>query len=326
MTSKNVTDDKFIANYDADPTYAYSDFWQGRKYEHESEMYLLKKIFTELFKNKNPNTIIDLGGGHARLAPIYKNIFKKCILGDYSLNELQTGKNNLAKMNAKNFQLIALNAYKIPFQNNYFDAIVSVRLAHHIKDLKLLFTEIHRLLKPNGYLIIEIANKNHLKNIIKKIVKGKFKKLFNPEPIQVKHDQSSSQGIRTNQISIMYNYSSNYVLNKAMDCKLIPVSIYPCSWLRNTLLKKLFSTKLLLRLEKLLQKLTWLKITPSLFYVFKKANSTYNESADGLCSPLNKSKLKINLKQNLIQAGNKKYRIVNGIYDLREPRPEEINF
>mgnify|MGYP000089750983 CR=1 FL=1 len=316
---------KFIANYDLNSDYSYSTFWKGREYEHFSEILLLQRLFSKYFANlESTGAILDLGGGHARLAEIYKDLFKECVLGDYSIHELNDGLKNLAKLEAKNFILVGMNAYKIPFKNNSFDAVLSVRMMHHIREPNLLFSEIYRILKPEGYFILEVANKHHIKSIVKNILRGNFKELKNNEIKEVEHNESTAQGIKDNQIPIMYNYSKETIIERAIFHNFQVVSMHPCSFFRSELLKQKLPLKLLLSLEKNLQRMEFLTITPSIFYVLKKPNLEeldleqfkHKEGIKTqLCSPLDHSE---------INPDN--FRTPEGIYDLREPRPEEVNF
>ena len=45
-------------------------------------------------------------------------------------------------------------AEDIPFEDNYFDGVICTLSTHHFKSLNKSFTEIHRILKPNGNLVI----------------------------------------------------------------------------------------------------------------------------------------------------------------------------
>jgi SAM-dependent methyltransferase len=57
--------------------------------------------------------------------------------------------------------LIKASALSMPFTNDYFDTITMSNALHHIEDLPALFTEICRVCKPGGLVIInEMLNEN----------------------------------------------------------------------------------------------------------------------------------------------------------------------
>jgi ubiquinone/menaquinone biosynthesis C-methylase UbiE len=62
------------------------------------------------------------------------------------------------------------NAYDSPYQQSYFDVIVCNNLYEHVPDPIRLLTEIKRILKPNGFLIISTPSRYRLSNLIRVII------------------------------------------------------------------------------------------------------------------------------------------------------------
>jgi ubiquinone/menaquinone biosynthesis C-methylase UbiE len=54
----------------------------------------------------------------------------------------------------KNLQFFEADAHKLPFEDDSFDAVVNIESAQHYKDVDRFFSEVHRVLKPGGYLLI----------------------------------------------------------------------------------------------------------------------------------------------------------------------------
>ena len=54
------------------------------------------------------------------------------------------------------------NINKLPFENNYFDCVLSLRLFHHypIKKIKPMIKEIMRVLKKNGIIMFDTHNRS----------------------------------------------------------------------------------------------------------------------------------------------------------------------
>ncbi len=60
---------------------------------------------------------------------------------------------------------IVSNNQRIPFPNNSFDIILALDVLEHIYDTKTAFTELSRVLKPNGTLIVTVPYNGKLKLI-----------------------------------------------------------------------------------------------------------------------------------------------------------------
>jgi ubiquinone/menaquinone biosynthesis C-methylase UbiE len=58
---------------------------------------------------------------------------------------------------------------KLPYQDNFFDAVISIRVIHHagIKDIKKLIREIKRILKPKGLIFVTVRKKISQKSRLK---------------------------------------------------------------------------------------------------------------------------------------------------------------
>ena len=54
----------------------------------------------------------------------------------------------------KNLQFFLADAQRLPFEVNYFDAVVNIESAHHYADFDKFLGEVHRVLKPGGHLLM----------------------------------------------------------------------------------------------------------------------------------------------------------------------------
>ena len=69
---------------------------------------------------------------------------------------------------------------KLPFQENYFDKILTVNTIYFWKDVRSFLKEIHRVLKPNGVFTIAFAHKSFMTQL--PFVRHGFK-LYSPEEV-----------------------------------------------------------------------------------------------------------------------------------------------
>jgi ubiquinone/menaquinone biosynthesis C-methylase UbiE len=318
-------DDKvLIANYELND-YKYCGFWEGRRYEHESEVMLLKKLFSRFVKNFSDKRIIDIGGAYGRLADLYASDAKETILADYSTHELQDGISNLKNQPFfSKISYLALNAYKMPLRENSIDVALSVRVMHHLKDTKNFFGELNRVMVPGGVAIIEFANNCHILNRVKRLLKsGK-----QSDVTEVSH-KVDAQGIKENQVSVMYNFSPSFIKKTAIDTGFSVLGTFTCSFLRLGFIKRIVPLSVLLFIESLLQSLfASTMLTPSIFIVMQKIS---DEKVDGandevLCCPI--CTAPVTGEKGLLTCVNKHTFPQDSemIIDLRDPRPEEINY
>ena len=54
----------------------------------------------------------------------------------------------------KNLRFMVADAHELPFEDNSFDAVVNIESAQHYTDVDRFLSEVHRVLKPGGYLLI----------------------------------------------------------------------------------------------------------------------------------------------------------------------------
>ena len=231
---------KSIAFYD-DSAYNYQKYWFERQYENESEKICLKRLF-KLIPQKQ--TLADIGGGFGRLVPEYANEFSQCLLVDPSERLLKEAQQLCRKY--KNLKIKKGFVENLPIENQQFDVALLIRTFHHLEDPQKAIKEIYRILKPNGFLILEFPNKIHFKNCLKAIFRLDFS-CFNQEP----EDISSEAGVVP-----FLNYHPKYIKNLLKESKFKIIKIFSVSNFRNPLFKKLIPLRLLLWKESAFSLLT----------------------------------------------------------------------
>lgn len=129
----------------------------------------LPKI-TKLFKKQGVKKILDLGCGSGRhLVYLSKKAFT--VYGiDIAKHGLEIARKWLKKEGLRANLKIGDVYKKLPYKDNFFDAIISVRVINHgtIKDIRNLITKIERILKPKGLIFITTIKSEKTK-------KGKWK-------------------------------------------------------------------------------------------------------------------------------------------------------
>ncbi|WKZ23572.1 MAG: class I SAM-dependent methyltransferase [Candidatus Dojkabacteria bacterium] len=323
----------YIANYEMN-AYSYESFWQGREYEHQAELLLLNKIFSRDIDLSQISEVVDLGGAYGRLLQTYGNHVKSVVLADYSTKELLSGRGRVMQGDSlEKVSFLALNAYKMPFADKSIEFLLSVRVMHHLKETELFFKELSRVIRPKGKVLLEFANKNHIIAVIKQALRFRLGRFMQSGITQVSHSQESSQGIASGQESIIYNFSAKYVKDVALRHGFVFKNEYGCSFLRSAFVKKHVPLRYLLKIEEVLQNIAGkFGITPSIFVIFEKFSENDSLTAEPprleerLVCPICHEKL-VKKESKIVCSSRHEFpQTTVGVIDLRDPRPEEIDF
>jgi len=128
--------------------------------------------------------ILDLGCGNGRLYELFKDCSIDYYGVDFSEKLIEIAKNHYPK--AK-FQIT--DALNLPFPNNFFDKVLSVAVFHQIPSEEFrrrFLTEIKRVLKPEGYLILTVWYLWREKKVRKLIFKYTLSKLIGKSELDFK--------------------------------------------------------------------------------------------------------------------------------------------
>jgi ubiquinone/menaquinone biosynthesis C-methylase UbiE len=155
-----------------------SQFWdQGeRVYEDQVEAIALQRLLPA-----HGDLLLELGAGAGRNTPRYQN-FKRIVLVDYSTSQLQQARARLG--DSDRYIYAAANIYHLPFVPGLFDAATLIRVLHHMTDAPCAMRGIRQVLKPGGIFILEFANKQNLKAILRYIFRRQSWNPFSREPVE----------------------------------------------------------------------------------------------------------------------------------------------
>ena len=82
---------------------------------------------------------------------------------------------NPSKFKVKELKCLKVDLNKnLPFQDNFFDLVVSVETIEHLKNVWHFIKELHRVLKPNGQLIITTPNITNIFSRLLFLIRGRF--------------------------------------------------------------------------------------------------------------------------------------------------------
>jgi ubiquinone/menaquinone biosynthesis C-methylase UbiE len=141
----------------------YERFWvgPGKKYLDELEHLVVGQCLA------GGEAIADIGAGFGRLA--------NCYVGKYRQVNLVEPASNLRQIAQRTYgdkaQYYDASVTALPFGPSSLDAVLMIRVLHHLGDPTDALCEINRVLKPGGKLVFNYSNKRNLKRIIQWLIR-----------------------------------------------------------------------------------------------------------------------------------------------------------
>lgn len=278
-----------------------TEFWenQGREYEDRVERVALRR----LLPHGGGQRLLEVGAGFGRLTDEYSR-YEQVILLDYSFSQLQYAREHHGDSNR--FIYVAADAYHLPFQPGVFDAAAMIRTIHHMADVAAVLAEVRRVLTPDGVFILEHANKQNLKAMIRYALKKQAWSPYTHEPVEF--------------VELNFDFHPEYIMQALRTAgfevtRRVPVSFFRVDWLKRNL-----PVNALVAADSVLQ-LTGLLYTPSLFSLCRaNGNSPDNRTINDLfASPETGAPLRRDGDTLICTASGARYAIRDGIYDFKAP-------
>lgn len=103
------------------------------------------EAFTCLHYFQSKNKILDFGAGSGHQAKYFQSL-------GFEVRAIDVDTSNYRRQ--QEFDVINYDGVTIPFPDKYFDVIFSSNVFEHIPDTKLILTELSRVLKPEGTMVL----------------------------------------------------------------------------------------------------------------------------------------------------------------------------
>lgn len=241
-----------------DPKHNYLEYWTGRDYEHAAEEMAIKR----LLDNKHFESAVDIGGGYGRLCIFLEHYADEVTLAEPSQQQLDIAKGFLK--DHPEVDRVLTQADDLKFKDKSFQLITMIRVMHHLPDPSQEFAELARVLRDDGYLILEVANYAHGRNRLKHLLKGKPLPV---EPVDIRSIANRKEG----EIPFV-NHNPKTVIKQLAHAGLKVEKVLSVSNLRSPSLKRIVPKAVMLSAEKILQPtLARTYFGPSVFFLVKKA-------------------------------------------------------
>jgi len=74
------------------------------------------------------------------------------------------------KIEGCSFQIVDIDKETLPFADSYFDIVTCIMVLEHVFDVFNAMSELSRVTRPNGFVIIEVPNISYFKHIFSLIL------------------------------------------------------------------------------------------------------------------------------------------------------------
>jgi ubiquinone/menaquinone biosynthesis C-methylase UbiE len=153
----------------------YEQFWNGSQKRNLDE--LEHAIVRKLLFNSG-RRIIDIGCGYGRLADCYLGRFQQVIMVDGSMSLLHQA----FERTRGQAIYIASDVTHLPFRTASFDAVMMIRVFHHMEDSRACLSEMHRLLCCDGRFVFSYMNKRNARRVIRWLIGAHTENPFTTDP------------------------------------------------------------------------------------------------------------------------------------------------
>lgn len=244
------------AFYD-DEGFNYQSYWSNRNYEHKAEILAIRR----LLKGRHFGEAADIGGGYGRLSVVLAEFADKVTLVDASSQQLALATGFLADHPGVEKRL--MDAASLDFPDESLDLVAMVRVFHHLPDPTAEISEVHRILRPGGTAIVEVANVAHALNRVRHLAR---RQALPVEPVDIRSAEIRERG------SIPFvNHHPATVTAQFRAADLRVERVLSVSNLRHPLFKKTLPGPAIMAAERVAQaSLARVRFGPSLFFLLRK--------------------------------------------------------
>ena len=278
-----------------------TDFWEGkgRDYEDRVDRIALRRLLPP-----TGSRLLDVGAGYGRYTDEFKG-YGQVVLLDYSRSMLEFAAKQYGE---KGFLYVAADAYNMPFAPGVFDTAVMLRVIHHMQDAPLAIKSVRRVTKNGGTFVLEFANKQNLKAMIRWALRQQDWNPYDHAPVEF--------------IKLNYDFHPAFIRDALKAASFQTGRTLSVSHFRLELVKKLIPTGILVALDSLFQPTGALwQLTPQSFTRSQAVgeDEPAPEGAFWRCPKCGGYDLEDKGEHLLCKGCKTKWGKVNGVYDFKQP-------
>lgn len=280
-----------------------TSFWEkgGRAYEDAAEAIALKRLLPQ-----GGRLLLEIGAGAGRNTRRYAG-FEKIVLLDYSRTQLEQAQQRLGR--SDQYIYVAADAYRLPFADGLFDGATMIRTLHHMADAPKVLAQTARVMQSNAIFILEFANKQNLKAILRWMLRRQNWSPFTREPVEF--------------AKLNFDFHPRTVFDWLTDAGFSIEAKRTVSHFRVGLLKRIVPATWLAALDGLVQPTgEWWQLTPSVFVRARRVGAAAISARNEVvfrCPECETSPLVQKEAEVQCLHCKRRYEFRDGIYDFRQP-------
>ena len=288
-----------VCDYE-DSRYRY-DFWEGKGREYED---LVERTALRALMPAGGDTLMDIGAGYGRLAPLYAG-YRRVVLLDYARTQIEEARRYLVEPGR--YTLVVADVYNLPFVDHLFDVVTMVRVMHHLADVPRALVELQRVVRPQGVAVLEYANKRHWKSVARWLLRRQSWNPFDRQPVEF--------------ADLNFDFHPAWMSQQMREAHFGVEAVRSVSHFRMPLLKRLLPGQWLAALDAVVQPTgQWAQFTPSIFVRARAEKPAAIEPAGFFCCPAcRNSDLHTGATSLDCPRCGRRWSVADGIYDFRTP-------
>ncbi len=151
---RQMMNERFSRNEDdAFGGYEHPHHWDRVRYQE------VDHVFTRLIGDVSGLDVLEIGCGLGRNARLFKKA--RSYLGT-DLSDVAIEKALRAHPGHPSYRFERMNAMDLTVENDRFDLVLATEIIEHVQDAEKMLREVHRVLKPDGRLLFNSANRDSL--------------------------------------------------------------------------------------------------------------------------------------------------------------------
>jgi SAM-dependent methyltransferase len=249
--------------------------------------------------------MLEIGAGAGRNTPRYRQ-FERIVLLDYSYTQLQQAQARLGQDGRYIF--VAADAYRLPFVPGLFDAATMIRTLHHMADALLSIQQVRLVLQPSGVFILEYANKQNIKAILRYWLRRQSWSPFSLDPVEF--------------AALNFDFHPKAIRDWLEVAGFLIVRQLTVSHFRVGMLKRWVPLELLVAMDSAAQWTgNWWQLSPSVFVLAQAVGESpaAQPGAFFRCPECGHFPLDELQRAQVCPACTRRWLLRDGIYDFREP-------
>ena len=179
-----------------------------------------KSVPHEWFGDLRGKKILGLASGGGQQMPVFAALGAECTVFDYSKKQIES---DIAVAEREGYEIRAIRGdmtKPLPFDDGQFDLIFHPVSNCYVKDVKSIWRECYRVLKPGGYLL---SGTDHFVNYI---VDADEKEIINSLPFDPTENEEQRKQLEADDAGMQFSHTIEEQINGQLEAGFTLLELY----------------------------------------------------------------------------------------------------